>query len=237
MLYKSFQVELKADEEKRLIEGYASTFGDVDLVGDVVEPGAFTKTIRERMSKGLIKVRYRHTDPIGKPVHLEEDSKGLFTVSKISKTARGDEVLELAKDGVADRMSIGYRVIRWEPENVDGRTITHLKELELREYSITDLAINEDAIITSVKAQSLQDMVRHLPLGIVNEDEFKAWAESIKSQIDSLRGAGEAPTPPNGAPGDSHPPFDMEAFKAELKGLRSDSTWLEAFMFRKADTI
>jgi len=55
------------DLEKYEFEGYASTFGNEDLVGDIVEKGAFKKTIQERLPKNLIKVLWQHYDPMGVP--------------------------------------------------------------------------------------------------------------------------------------------------------------------------
>jgi len=150
MLYKAIPQETKVDMDERIIEGYASTFGNVDLIRDVVEKGAFKKTLKERFPKNLIKFRINHAWPIGIPTEIQEDSTGLLTVSRVSKTPTGDEALVLAADGVMDRMSIGYDVVRdtWDRVN----DIRHLKELKLYEYSMTDLAVNELAIINGVKA-------------------------------------------------------------------------------------
>ena len=56
------------------------------------------------------------------PVHMEEDSKGLLTVSKISRTKAGDEAIQLVADGVASHMSIGYDTIKGEDETVEEKT-------------------------------------------------------------------------------------------------------------------
>lgn len=197
MLHKSLQIEVKVDSDKRVIEGYAAVFGNVDLHRDIIHPGAFTKTLRERLPKNLIKVRFQHRDPIGLPLHAEEDSKGLFTRSKISATPLGDSVLQLARDGVVDRMSIGYGVVKWEPEEQEGRHITHLKELKLYEYSLTDLPANEEAIITTVKSMtdleqlfgSLSSALAYLKHegAITDTDKAEAWITTLRKAADDMQ--------------------------------------------------
>jgi len=88
--------------EERTFKGYASTFGNVDEVGDIIEQGAFTKTITERGPQGSkqIKVLWQHSEPLGIPTVMQEDSRGLYVEGKISKTRLGDEALEPMRDGV-----------------------------------------------------------------------------------------------------------------------------------------
>jgi hypothetical protein len=45
-----------------------------------IRDGAFTRTLRESFPKGKIKVFWWNREPMGLPRHMEEDSKGLFTV-------------------------------------------------------------------------------------------------------------------------------------------------------------
>ena len=146
---KQIPFEMKLDEGKRIIEGYASTFGNKDLVGDIVEKGAFTKTIQERFPANQIKVCWQHGEVIGKPVHMEEDSKGLYVQAKIAKTSLGNDALELVREGVVDRMSIGYNVIQ---DKYDSKSRTrYLKELRLKEFSLVTFPANEAALVTGVK--------------------------------------------------------------------------------------
>jgi HK97 family phage prohead protease len=147
--------EFKADIEKREVTGYASTFGNIDRGDDRVVKGAYTKTIDEDLPVGRIKVRRNHDGVIGRPIHMEQDSKGLLTVSRISATPLGDETLTLVADGVVDRMSIGYRLDGPDGKryvNENGRKIRELVSLRLDEYSLLDLPpMNESAAITDVK--------------------------------------------------------------------------------------
>lgn len=139
---------IKADNfevEGRTIIGYAAAFGNKDRVGDIIEPGAFKKTLRERSPK----VFYNHTYPIGTPIKMREDSTGLYTESRLSKTARADEILELVKDGVIGEMSIAYEVVKEDYDNA--KKVRTLRELKLYEYGPVDFAANESAVITGVK--------------------------------------------------------------------------------------
>lgn len=148
---KSIVLEIKAsDEETNVIEGYASTFGgDPDHVGDIVAQGAFTKTIQTRGNQVKMLVNHRWSDIIGKVVELKEDNYGLFFKAKISETARGNEIMTLIKDGVLDRISIGYRTIKskWDHEN----NIRTLEEVELYELSVVPIPANDRAVITGAK--------------------------------------------------------------------------------------
>jgi len=153
--------EYKLDAAKREVTGYASVFNNVDGNGDIVLPGAYTKTLQEDLPAGRIKVKRNHERLIGRPVHAEQDSKGLLTVSRISQTPLGDETLTLIDDGVIDRMSIGYRVPSEGKSyaTVDGRKVRKLSRVVLDEWSyLDDPPANDDAVITGVK--SIDDVCR-----------------------------------------------------------------------------
>lgn len=153
------RVSIKADVEGREITGYAATFGNLDGVGDVIHPGAFTKTLRERVPQGLVKYFGFHRTMIGVLKHAEEDGIGLLTVGRISRTRDGDDVLELAKDGALTHMSIRYKTVREDKSKLaDGRTANNLRELMLMEVGPVDFPANEAATIVSVKSMLRKDL-------------------------------------------------------------------------------
>jgi len=156
MQFKDTKIDFDIDIEKWEVEAYASTFGNVDSMHEIVDRGAFTKTIKERFPKNLIKGFWRHRDPFGVCKHIEEDSTGLLTVTKVSKTTVNKDNMILIKDKAVDRMSIGYDVIKREPDEENENDI-HLKELRLYEYSPVPIAANEEASILDVKSMSAID--------------------------------------------------------------------------------
>ena len=106
-----FNVE-NVDEDSGEFSGYAAVFGNRDNGDDIIEKGAFSKTIREDFDR--IKILSQHNDcelPIGKPLELREDEKGLYIRGKISDTQKGRDVRTLLKDGVLNELSIGYDTI------------------------------------------------------------------------------------------------------------------------------
>ena len=88
-------------------------------------------------------------EPIGKPMDMYEDQKGLYTISKISQTDIGKKAMILAKDGVINEMSIGYYPIK--EKYCEESKCNFLKEVKLVEYSLVTLASNELATLTDVK--------------------------------------------------------------------------------------
>lgn len=153
MEFKSVKFEAaEIDPDERTFEGYAAAYGNVDSDNDIIEMNAFAKSIKEGFPAKRIKVLWQHkTDtPIGLPVEMREDSKGLWVKSKISRTAKGDEAIELMRDGVIDRMSVGFSIPGGKSQ-IDGQGIRHIYEGKLFEYSLVTWPANDQAVITGVK--------------------------------------------------------------------------------------
>ncbi|MDE7331217.1 MAG: HK97 family phage prohead protease [Lachnospiraceae bacterium] len=148
---KTIQFKTEAfNEEEGIFSGYGAVFGNVDSGGDIIEHGAFTKTLAKGWER--VKILALHNDgilPIGRPIELREDENGLYLKAKISDTATGRDVKTLIKDGVLSELSIGYEPVVFE---FDQNQIRHLKELELFEVSVVTWAMNEQALITDYKS-------------------------------------------------------------------------------------
>jgi len=153
--YKSFPFKVTSlDIEGRTLEGYASVFGNLDSMGDIVHRGAFCKTLEQRGDK--VKFLWQHDpkEPLGRPLELSEDDKGLFVKAIISKTRRGLDTIELLRDGAIGELSIGYDPIEGGTDyskGKDGEQIRLLKELKLYEFSLVTFAANEEAQVTVLK--------------------------------------------------------------------------------------
>ena len=151
MEFKSVELkETAIDMSARTIEGYAATW-DLDQANDIINKGAFTKTISEGFPAGRVKMLWQHDAPLGMPSEMFEDDRGLYVKGKISRTQLGDEALELMRDGVVDRMSIGFSI----PQNKAGfneEGIRIISEVKLFEFSPVTFPANEAAHILAVKS-------------------------------------------------------------------------------------
>ena len=135
------------DVERRMIEGYYSVFDYKDSDGDIIMPGAYTKTIKENgpNGKGRIMHLYQH-DPLtvlGKPSMLVEDEKGLFFRTAITDTQLGTDVLKLYRDGVLTEHSVGINFVQRDYSNEDEAYI--VREVKMWEGSTVTWGANEMA--------------------------------------------------------------------------------------------
>lgn len=145
-------LDTKAVSETGVFEGYASTFGERDLGGDIVEAGAFTKSLKARGNAG-IKMLADHdsTKRIGVWDAISEDSKGLFVKGRLllEKQIAKETYIDL-KAGALDSMSIGFRT---KSDSYDGRRRARIiKEADLLEISLVPFPMNESARVTGVKS-------------------------------------------------------------------------------------
>lgn len=147
-------VSIKAEGSDFIIEGYGSIFGNVDSYNDIIEPGAFSKTLNEMRDR--IALCYQHDiyRPIGKFLELKEDNKGLYFKARISDAE--PDIKQKITEGILKEFSIGYSTIKYEMEErgENMRPICHLKEVKLYEISLVTIAANDKAGLLSISGKS-----------------------------------------------------------------------------------
>ena len=149
MIFKQTQLGdlIDADEKAGIVKGYGSVFGNVDSDGDIINRGAYKKTIEENGNR--VKYLYQHDmdKPLGKIVNLGEDDKGLYFEAEIPKTTLGKDVIELMKAGVITENSVGILPIQKD----NSGEYRQINEVKLYEISAVTLAANDQAILLDVK--------------------------------------------------------------------------------------
>lgn len=134
-------------------DGHASVFGNEDLGGDVVLPGAFARTLARHKSEGTTPAMFWMHDQTripGKWLDMHEDESGLMTKGELAPTDLGKEVHTLLTMEAVRGLSIGYL-----PKEVEYGSdgVRLLKEVELLEVSIVAIPMNPRAQIAHVKAR------------------------------------------------------------------------------------
>ncbi|MFP1631587.1 HK97 family phage prohead protease [Zhengella sp. ZM62] len=153
--------ELDADGS---FTGYASLFGEVDLGNDLVERGAFSRSLGRRGAAG-VRMLFQHdpAQPIGRWTELREDDRGLFVRGRLSaSSARAREVLGLMRDGALDGLSIGFRTVRARKGQGGVRRIL---EADLWEISVVTFPMLPGARIGEIKRAA----------GLPTMRQFERW--------------------------------------------------------------
>ena len=164
------------DAETGIVEAYVSIMGikDLDRPPDVIQMGAFVKTIQERGPQGARKIRVLHQhwydSVIGVPLTLVEHPRellpeellavypeatgGLFARTQfVMDVQLGRETYALYKAGAMDEWSIGFDALQFEYIKSEEEADTHrlLKEIKLWEYSPVTWGMNPGTVTTGVK--------------------------------------------------------------------------------------
>lgn len=160
----------------RTVEAYAAVFGvrkEIhDQHGHYIEendPAMFNRTINNGAVKRAI-VLYNHgfdargksgglpTVPIGRPVEIKADKRGLLTVSRYNNSEFADTVLESIKNGDIRAQSYEGPIYRSTPDRVPkvrrGSQLPVVRRMEmgLRNYGPTPTPYFEEAEITAVRS-------------------------------------------------------------------------------------
>jgi HK97 family phage prohead protease len=192
-----------ADIKQGIVTGYFSIFGNKDLDGDVVERGAFAKTIKERgpEGKGLIKYLLDHDKykVVAKINRLIEDEKGLYYEAKIGTHALGQDFLKMVESELINQMSFGFKTIKEEYDNQ--AKANRLKELMMFEGSaIQFLGANPETSIIGLKSAEdyiayLDKLEKFLKTSDATDEALSTITEKLKSLQELIKP--DASTLPN----------------------------------------
>lgn len=171
--YRAFEV--RADEEKKAVQGYATTFNQAYTlysdneyeVREIINENAFDEcdvsdVIMQYNHEGRVFARNTNgtlTLTIDKP-------NGLLINADLGGTELGAQVYEEIKGGYTDKMSMGFKVDRsadvWTRETIDGREI-ETREInkisKLYDVSAVSIPANGNTSIEAVSVRALVDGV------------------------------------------------------------------------------
>jgi len=160
------------DMKEGIVTGYAASFGTLDADRDIIMPGAFAKTINEQGPKSTqprIKHLLNHntSQPIGNPLSLVEDAKGLYYESKIGTNSIAVDFLKMVDSGLITEHSIGFNTVRKTITNPDAdwrEQTTQIHEVKLYEFSsLTAWGANQFTPLIGVKSlKTVEDRIENL---------------------------------------------------------------------------
>lgn len=180
------------DKKQGIVIFYTSAFDNKDSDGDIINKGAFAKSLNEGFN------RFRHLKdhriPVGLPIKDEtfEDDYGLRVGSKLFKGIQdADELLiqyeTYADMGNAMEHSFGYETIKEEFDKEKNANI--LKELKVWEFTtMTTWGANQNAIQVGLKEMNPLDLIRELKVlkAMVKGDFKDARLEQYEKQINQI---------------------------------------------------
>lgn len=196
---KAFTVPTAAkvmDEAQGVVEHIVAVMGNLDRVGDIIHPGAFSKSLQDRGLK--VKVLDHHNTSsalniVGKPIAIKEltreelppelltqfpEATGALwaTTQFLVDTPEGAGIFARIKAGACDQYSIGYDPIVADYSTVekDGvkSSVRNLREIRLWEYSPVVFGANPATNTISAKDAKPADEAKVKPGDDETEDEF-----------------------------------------------------------------
>jgi HK97 family phage prohead protease len=153
----SFNLKIKSVDDAGKFTGVGAVFGNVDLGGDRIVPGAFARTLAAGKQYPLL---YQHNpaEVIG-TFQAKETQQGLMIEGQLLLSdPTGAKVYNLIKNNVLKGLSVGYDTIK--DQMVGG--VRELRELRLWECSVVTFPMNESAMVTGIKALSDDARAKHL---------------------------------------------------------------------------
>jgi HK97 family phage prohead protease len=135
----------------RELEGLGAVFRNKDLGGDIIVPGAFTKSLKQPKQAVRPMLWMHKADAvIGRWDSMKESDEGLIVKGVLADTDLGNEIHTLLKMEAVRGLSIGYSV---EDFSYDKSGARLLKEIDLWEVSVVSMPMNPLATIQHVKSR------------------------------------------------------------------------------------
>lgn len=173
---------LRSARDGRTVEAYAAVFDSPSEIHD--QHGHYMESIHRNafdavISAGVerIGVYYHHamtlhgtpsdlgSVPLGSPVDVRADGRGLRTVTRYNKSQLADSVLEAIRNGDIRGYSFRGRIERSDPRRIPKArpghplpNVTRLK-LGLTEYGPTPVPAYADAAILAVRSQAVRELI------------------------------------------------------------------------------
>jgi len=155
--------------------GSLAVYNNVDLGGDLIEPGAFTKTIKEHGDQVPLLWQHKVDVPIGMLTLIDGPEALSVKGQLLMEVPEAKNAYLLMKANIVRGLSIGFDTMKDSIES----GIRHLKEIRLWEGSVVTFPMNTQAMISSVKA-------RQRAYGVMSAAASSRPSPTFKSNVASI---------------------------------------------------
>jgi len=191
--FRSFEGDIRTDGEGNTFVGYAAVFNSDSEPLPFIEriaPGAFQKSLNGRKRDIRMYVNHNSDMPLASmrsgTLRLSEDDRGLRVEADLPNTTAGNDLRELLRTGVVDKMSFGFTVPRGGDKwSEDGRT-RELREVRLHEVSVVTGFPAYEATAAAVRSLSALSMRTGMAVDDLS-DTFEAMAAGEPVDPDKLQ--------------------------------------------------
>lgn len=197
-----YKTALTADDDGTgKISGYASTYNNPDLSGDVMLPGCYDAVLQKIEKSGVMPVMFFSHDhwsvPCGRWDSIKSDDTGLYVTGRVNTDLEsGKEIYSALKFGSMSGLSVGFSFSPDGAEDNDAGGFDFKSIDDLFEISICAMPCNPHARIDEVKAfdvESIKDYKtaeRYLrDVGVFSREQAKKFISCLKSVFDRERDA------------------------------------------------
>lgn len=187
--FRSFapELEVRSGGDGRTIFGIAVPWGrpqriDASLT-EQFRSGAFDHQLR---APGRIPYAREHLKLggtlIGSTILMRNDALGLYWEGRVSKTAAGEETLELVKDGALPELSIGFR----ERQNgrLPGNIVERVKAEIFEVASVLEGAFGELATVGGVRSKRCNCGCHAVTSGVAEVDQVLAALPPLPAGVE-----------------------------------------------------
>lgn len=197
LAFDQAQLKFAGNGAQGIFEGYASVFNTVDSEGDIILPGAFGKALADQSRAVAMFFNHRRNEiPVGKWLHLEEDSKGLLARGELTPGNPQSEALKAAmQHGTVSGLSVGFLAGSGDFSQI--ATGMAFKSMQrLREISICTEPANDQATVSTLKSMDAIESIRDAEGWLresagLSKSEAQAFIARIKSAVRSDSEGGE----------------------------------------------
>lgn len=227
---RAFTIRADDAAEPRTVRGLAVPYGvEIELFDgyfETIAPGALADRADDATS---LKLAWRHDEPIGLITSATETAEGIEIEARFSDTQTARDAYQLVKDGVIDRLSIGFIPLTYERTEDEAGLHTTITSLDLREVSLVPFPAYDGATVTEVRNQPTPTE-RTTPM-------TDAPAYALASDLDDLRAditameqratlaaaeRGTAPAADTRTPGEAIKALiHDEAYRAEIAAIQT----------------
>lgn len=196
LIHKNIGDAIRDVSEKEGIVKFAfAHFGSLDSDGDVIEKGAYNKTVAESGPKGKDRIyHYKNHDSrqvVGRPMEIYPEGDYMVMVSKLSKNAAGRDTLIEYQEGIIKEHSQGFYIMK-DDRQEDKRIIQEVKMVEAS--SLTMWAANPNTPVLDLK-EAKENIEKTLKVGRLS-DEYLSELEQLHFLIKNhLEAAAALPKP------------------------------------------